>query len=103
MSMIFLKSTTTRWIVVTMLLLLTVQPLLAQHTLEFGNGGEVRYNEATGTATVVVSGAEIITSAYAVVKDGTVTLSSKDYTNRTVTLENINDAFGAGEKMTVAL
>jgi alpha-galactosidase len=89
--------------ILTLLLAIAASPLAAQHTLAFGSDGEIRYDASAGTATIVVNEATIITNAYAVVKDGAATLNSKNYANRTVTFADINDAFGAGKKMTVTL
>lgn len=89
--------------ILTLLLAITARPLAAQHTLPFGSGGQITYDATAGTATVVVNAAEIITDAYAVVKNSGVTLNSKDYSNRSVTITAINDAFGTGQKMTVTL
>src|SRR5688572_6312398 len=94
------KSVGIVYVILTLLLAMAARPLAAQHTLAFGSDGEIRYDAAAGTATVVVNEAAIITNAYAVVKDGAATLNSKNYTNRTVTFTDINDAFGAGKKMT---
>jgi alpha-galactosidase len=90
-------------ITLTLLSFLLVNVLVAQQTLPFGSNGEIRYDEAAGTVTVVVNGSEMITNAYAVVKDGAAILNSKNYTNRTVTISDIDDDFGSGKKMTVAL
>lgn len=92
----------TRSVLLVLMLVLLSFSLKAQ-TLSFGESGQITYNTSAGTVTVVVGGAEVITDAYAVVKNGNTTLDSKGYTNRSIATTDINDGFGTGSKMTVTL
>ncbi|MBT1711508.1 T9SS type A sorting domain-containing protein [Fulvivirgaceae bacterium PWU5] len=77
--------------------------LLAQETILFGDGGKIVYNLQAGTYTVSQQDKAYITDARAVVHNSTTEVASTAYTTRTIERSDINDAFGAGQKIIINL
>lgn len=77
--------------------------LQAQEIIPYGDGGKIEYNLQTGTYTVSQHDKAYITDARAVVQNGTTEVSSTAYTSRTIERSDINDAFGAGQKIVINL
>ncbi|MFV0268386.1 MAG: carbohydrate-binding protein, partial [Draconibacterium sp.] len=71
--------------------------------LSFGSNGKLEYSAQTGTFSVFSGSLKIISSAYSEVKSGTIKISSMDYSDRQVAIEDITDDFGVGKKLTVSL
>ena len=74
-----------------------------EEELIFGTVGKLIYNTQIGTLSVLWDDTEIISNAHSVVYNGGTKLSSLDYTERSVSFEDITDDFGNGTKMTVQL
>ncbi|HTJ48631.1 MAG TPA: T9SS type A sorting domain-containing protein [Cyclobacteriaceae bacterium] len=72
-------------------------------SFDFGQNGKLIYNTQTGMTTVSVNGNEIIRNAYAAVSSNGKMLTSMDYSNRSVSFNDIVDDFGTGKKVTVWL
>lgn len=71
--------------------------------LSFGSEGELQYSTQSGTFSVFSGALKIVSSAYSEVRNGDVKISSMDYTDRQVLVEDITDNFGNGKKLTVSL
>lgn len=69
----------------------------------FGTQGQIVYNLDAGTTSVLISGKEIISNAYAEVLNNGEILSSGNYRKRTVSHQKVEDAFGKGTKVTIRL
>lgn len=71
--------------------------------INFSDDGEIYYDLDKGTTTVFVNARQIMTDAYADLSNGEMTVSSKDYSTRTVTKTAITDEFGSGEQTIISL
>jgi alpha-galactosidase len=74
-----------------------------RNTFPFGDGNELVYDTQTGMTKVLVRGKEVISNAYAVVSNAGARINSTTYTNRSIAVADLNDAFGIGKKVTVTL
>lgn len=72
-------------------------------SFKFGASGELKYSTQTGTYSMYFGDHQVISSAYSMVKNGDVSISSLDYEDRQVSIEDISDDFGDGQKMIVTL
>src|SRR5690554_1168834 len=72
-------------------------------TFPFGKSNQLHYNAQSGHTTIKVKGAEVISNAYSLVKNGEKEISSLDYIQRTISEIILNDAFGKGKKITITL
>src|SRR5690606_6154392 len=72
-------------------------------SISFGSSGEIEYNKITGTFNVFQRGQLIINQAYSELKANNITLSSIDYTSRTLTATTFNDPSGSGRQIEVEL
>lgn len=98
------KSAFSLYIILTVVLSFSAITAEAQeHTFPFGREGEIVYNTQTGTVTVMVQDTRIISDAYAEALNGTISLNSKEYSDRSISQVEINDGFGAGVKIVVTL
>lgn len=64
------------------------------------NSIRIDYDLAKGLADCIFNGSKKIAGAYSLVKTDRI-ITSREYTNRTYTIENIEDSFGKGKKVTV--
>ncbi len=72
-----------------------------RNIVTFGtNSVQIEYDLASGTADYIFNGSKKVTGAYSMVKSDRV-ITSKEYTQRTYTEEDVNDNFGIGKKVTV--
>ena len=72
-------------------------------SFKFGTNGELKYSTQTGTYSMYFGDHQVISSAYSMVKNSDVSISSLDYEDRQVFIEDISDDFGDGQKMIVTL
>ncbi len=72
-------------------------------SFKFGASGELKYSTQTGTYSMYFGDHQVIFSAYSMVKNSDVSISSLDYEDRQVSIEDISDDFGDGQKMIVTL
>lgn len=85
------------------LLLSTLTISTQAQTFPFGKASQLHYNPQSGHATIKVKGSEVISNAYALVKNGEKEISSLDYTQRSISETSLNDAFGKGKKISITL
>lgn len=92
------------YIILTVLFSVSASAAGAQeHTFPFGRDGEIVYNTETGTSTVLVQGARVISDAHAEALNGTTALNSMEYSDRSISQVEITDGFGTGVKIVVTL
>lgn len=71
--------------------------------ISYGNSSDIVYNLSSGTYEVFANKKNIITNAYALVKNNEQSISSKDYEQIKFEETAIKDKFGVGKKYTIIL
>ena len=72
-------------------------------SISFGSSGKIEYNKLTGTFNVFQKDQLIVNQAYSEIIANNITLSSMDYTSRTLTTSSFNDPSGSGQQIEVEL
>src|SRR5690606_21175967 len=72
-------------------------------SISFGPSGKIEYNKLTGTFNVFQKDQLVINQAYSELIANNITLSSMDYTSRTLTTGSFTDLNGSGQQLEVEL